>query len=351
MAERKDYYNILGITEEEKQLQGKNFENVIKKKFKKLALTFHPDKQQGKSDQERKEAEEKFKEINEAYEILSDQKKRQEYDNPMNGFDGFQGFNPFDIMNGFGFGMGQRMNQGRDLRVVVNLSLEELYSGVKKKIKYQRHVECKKCKGTGKVSNTRTEPCKHCGGTGRFVSQNGFVQKITMCPHCGGMGIYLVNPCPDCNGDGLVMETNELEITIPKGLVEGNQLTFKSKGSAPQGGKGAYGDLFVLIKEIPHNVFEHHGNDLYFSIELPIIDAILGCDYEVKTIDGKTLTTKISPLIENGTQIRFANKGMPIYGYNSHGNMIGVVNIVMPKSISEEERALLKELKTKENFR
>lgn len=358
MGERKDYYQILGVTEEEKKLQGADFEKAIKNKYKKLCLQLHPDKQQGKTDKEKKDAEEKFKEVGEAYEVLSDPKKRQEYDNPMSGFGGFGGFggfDPFDIMNDFGFGGGsqrQRVVKGQTMRIVVNATLEELFNGVTKKIKYKRQGTCKTCGGSGKSSNTRIETCPHCGGTGQIFRQNGFVQTITTCPHCGGQGSKMINPCPHCGGNGLAQEEVEIEINIPKGAPDGFQMVAQGHGGAPANGNGVFGDLIVLIKETEHSKFERNGNDLYFELEIPIIDAILGCNKEVTTIDGKRLTTKISSLIEDGTQIRFGGKGMPIYErHNQFGSMIGVVRLVMPKSLNDEEKHLLNELKTKEHFK
>ena len=216
MTERKDYYKILGITDAEKKLQGNDFVDVVKTKYRKLALKLHPDKQQGKSDKERSEAEEKFKEVSEAYDVLSDQQKRQEYDNPMSGFGGFGGFggfDPFDMMSEFGFGSRNRGPiKGQNMRIKINVSLLELYNGVTRKIKYNRNGICKKCGGSGKTSNTRVEKCPHCNGTGQFVTRNGFVQTITTCPNCGGKGTWLVNPCTECHGNGLSVEEVELEI-------------------------------------------------------------------------------------------------------------------------------------------
>ena len=358
MNDRKDYYKILGITEDEKKLQGDDFEKVVKTKYRKLAIQLHPDKQQGKSDKEKQAAEEKFKEVSEAYEVLSDSKKRQEYDNPMSGFSGFGGFggfDPFDMMSEFGFGGGrqrQRVVKGQTMRIVVDVTLEDLYNGVTKTIKYKRQGTCKSCGGSGKGANTRIETCPHCGGTGQMFSQNGFVQTITTCPHCGGQGKKMINPCPHCGGNGLAMEEVQIDVTVPKGVQNGFQMVAQGHGGAPANGNGVFGDLVILIQEKEHKKFERHDNDLYFDLEIPVLDAILGCNKEVTTIDGKRLTTKISSLIEDGTQIRFGGKGMPIYEHNGQfGSMIGIVRLVMPKSLNDEERRLLNELKTKEHFK
>lgn len=353
MAERKDYYKILGITDDEKKLQGDEFEKVVKKKYRLNAIKYHPDKQQGKTEKEKSEAEEKFKEVSEAYEVLSDSQKRQEYDNPMSGFSGFGGFDPFDMMSEFGFGsMNRGPVKGQNMRITIDVTLLELYNGITKKIKYKRNGVCKKCGGSGKSSNTRIEKCPKCNGTGQFVTRNGFMQTITTCPNCGGRGTWMVNPCTECHGNGLSLEEIELEITIPKGAVDGLKMSAQGQGCAPPNGKGIYGDLIVILNEVEHKQFERHGNDLVFDLELPVIDAILGCDKEVSTLDGRRLTTKISPLTEDGTQIRFGGQGMPVYGRDGmYGSMIGVVRVMMPKSLNEEEKKLLNELKTKENFK
>ena len=367
--EKKDYYKILGITDEEKKLQGKEFEKAIKPKYKKLCLQFHPDKQQGKSEQEKKDAEEKFKEVAEAYEVLSHEDKRKEYDNPMSGFkfEGFSGGGFEDIlrnMGGFGGfddffgGFGNRNNRqnrvskGQSIRINIGITLDEIYNGVKKTIKYDRYDRCPKCGGSGQNEDSRVETCSHCGGTGTLFTQNGFVQTITTCPHCGGKGTILINPCSECKGNGIIKTNNTVEFDIPKGVGNGFSFSLNGQGSAPLNCNGVYGDLLVNVSEIPHNKFVRDGNDLYFDLEIPVISGILGCDANVETIDGKKLTTKIPQNIENGTHIRFGGKGLPIYGANNKfGNMIGVVKLRMPKKYSENEKRLLEELSRSENFK
>ena len=346
MADKRDYYEVLGV---EKSAS----EDEIKKAYRKMAKKYHPDLNPGDA-----ESEAKFKEANEAYEVLSDSKKRQEYDNPMSGFSGFGGFggfDPFDMMSEFGFGGGrqrQRVVKGQTMRIVVDVTLEDLYNGITKTIKYKRQGTCKSCGGSGKGANTRVETCPHCGGTGQMFSQNGFVQTITTCPHCGGQGKKMINPCPNCGGNGLSIEEVQIDVKVPKGVQNGFQMVAQGQGGAPANGNGVFGDLVILIKEKEHKKFERHDNDLYFDLEIPVVDAILGCNKEVTTIDGKRLTTKISSLIEDGTQIRFGGKGMPIYERNGQfGSMIGIVRLVMPKSLNDEERRLLNELKTKEHFK
>ncbi len=369
--ERKDYYKILGITEDEKKLKGKDFEKVIKPKFRKLAISLHPDKQQGKSEEEKKNAEEKFKEVSEAYEVLSDEKKREEYDNPMSGFNfqGFSGGNSSfeDIMRGFGFGdmfggfnpfggnnsrNQQRVQKGQSMRITLGVSLEDVFNGAKKTLKYKRYDKCTHCGGSGKTDKTTEETCNVCGGTGSVFQRNGMMQMISTCPHCKGKGKIIKNPCSHCNGNGIIETENKVEVDIPKGVNEGMQINMEGYGHAPLNCNGIYGDLYILIKEQDHDKFNRSGNDLYFDLDINVIDAILGCDATVETIDGKKLTTKIKQCVEDGTMIRFNGKGLPIYGQNGKfGNMIGVITLKMPKKLNSEEISLLNEIKKKENFK
>lgn len=357
MGERKDYYKILGVDKSATK-------DDIKKAYRKLAIQYHPDKQQGKSDKEKKEAEEKFKEIAEANEVLSDDKKRAEYDNPSSNFkfEGFNGHGFSDFMNGFDFdfnfnpfgnrGQQKRVQKGQSIRFNLGVTLEDIYNGAEKTLKYKRMDKCPTCGGNGKGHNSRVETCTHCGGTGQFFQQNGFVQTITTCPHCKGKGTILINPCPTCNGNGIVETETQVKINIPKGVAQGTQMNIQGNGHAPLNCDGVYGDLFIVFTEIPHNKFERIGDDLYFELKIPVIDGMLGCNVEVETIDGKKLSTKVSQGSEDGNKIRFGGKGLPVFNHdNLHGNMIGVIKLVMPKKLSEEEIELLKQLKEKENFK
>lgn len=364
MNDRKDYYKILGLTDEEKKLQGDEFEKVLKNRYKPLVLKLHPDRQQNKSEKEKKEAEEKFKEIAEAYEVLSDPQKRAEYDNPMSGFqfngfggtsfeDLFSAFNPFGNM-GFGNmgGQSNRVVKGQSIRIVVDLTLEDMFNGVKKTVKYNRNDKCHQCNGSGRLSNSREEICSKCGGTGQIFTQRGGWQTISTCPHCQGKGKMLINPCPNCNGNGLEVKQHQVEINIPKGTFNGFNFSINGEGCAPELGNGVYGDLIVVIREIQHDKFIRDNNDLYVELEIPVVDAILGCTTTVNTIDGKTLSTKIPQGVTDGTKIRFVGKGMPIYEHNNlFGNMYAIVRLKMPKALNESEIKLLNELKEKDNFK
>ena len=359
---KEDFYSILGITDEEKKLKGSDFEKVLKKKYRKIAIENHPDKNPGN-----KEAEEKFKKASEAYSVLNDEKKREEYDNPMTGGANFSSnfnFNDFnidEILKGFGFnpfgGFGRQgqtnvVYRGSNIRLKMKLTLEDMYNGVKKKIKYYRVNECKDCHGKGTTSESKVETCKHCGGTGRLYSNNGFFQTMTTCIHCGGTGKIVKNPCGKCNGKGVVRTEQEVEVNIPKGAFQGMQLSVQGFGNAPEKMNGQFGNLLIDIFDSDEKEkFVREGNDLYIDIEVPVIDAILGCNVVVETINGKKLTAKIPSGTEDGYTLRFKGYGMPKYGSNEYGNMFGEIKLKMPKKLTDKEREDLLKLKESDNFK
>lgn len=362
MEDSKGYYSLFGFTEEDKKLPFDEFKKKLKKKYKEMALKYHPDRQEGKNDKEKKEAEDKFKEIGEAYEILSDEAKKKEYDNPMSGFK-FEGSpfgaNPFgdmeDIFDNFGFGFGNRkrnkQNQivkGQNIRITLDVSLEDLYNGITKQIRYTKKVQCHDCNGSGMTSESTKETCPNCGGVGTIFSQNGAWQTITTCPNCGGLGYIVKNPCKKCHGDGVVDESVVVDINIAKGFPSNSQMILHGKGNAVK--NGIDGDLLVVINEIPHAIYKRQGNDLLISYNIPIVDALLGCEKEIQTIDGKKIVAKIKPLTKNETVLRFKGKGMPIYGQNGFGDMYAVFKYVTPEKLSDEEIETLKQLQGKGNF-
>lgn len=361
----KNYYDILGITEDEKKLEKDEFEKVLKKKYRKICLDNHPDKNPGN-----KKAEEKFKEAAEAYSVLSDEKKRAEYDNPVTGGMNFSSdfnfsdFNIDEILNSFGFGRRNggfnfsfttntnRPSRGSDIRLKMHLTLKEMYDGVKKKIKYHRNNKCELCGGKGTTKDSKVEKCKYCGGTGRLYSNNGFFQQMTTCNHCGGTGKITTNPCSKCGGNGITDSIQEIEIDIPKGAFSGMQLNVHGYGQAPIKMNGNFGNLLIdILQKDEETKFTRDGHNLETTIEVPVIDAILGCEVSVETINGKTLKAKIPSGTCDGHTLRFGGYGMPKYGTNEYGDMYGEVILKMPKGLNDEERKLLHELKTKENFK
>ena len=354
----KDYYKILGITDEEKKLQGDEFKKVVKKKFRKLAAKYHPDK-----NPDNKEAEEKFKEVNEANEILSDDKKREEYDHPksqfnFNGGGASSGFDMDDIFgSGFFGGFGNHRAQkhtvkGRDIRISFKLTLKEICEGVTKKIKYSRYETCSHCNGSGKTAQSHEKTCPTCGGNGFVFSGGLFFESNRVCPSCGGSGKIIENPCPFCQGSGVEKKTKEVELRVRPGAMSGMTLRYSNLGNMPPHGNGINGDLLVVIEEIPNEHYERSDNDIYFKIEVPVINAILGTKATIKTIDGKKLEAKIPQGSVDGGLLRFKGYGIPLYGNeNVRGDMIGFIKIIMPSKINDEEKKLLEALKKSENIK
>jgi molecular chaperone DnaJ len=369
---KKNYYDILGITDEEKKLQGEEFEKVLKKKYRSIALDAHPDRQGGKSESEKKKAEDRFKEASEAYETLHNPTKRKEYDNPKQTFEfhshggpDFAHMNMDDIFRHFGmggnpfadFGGGTRQQQpikGTSIRIKVKLTLEEVLNGVNKTIKIKRYEPCGHCGGTGMTAESRKRTCKTCGGTGMAFSSNGFMSMQQTCPTCGGCGYIIENPCKHCNGHGVVQNSSsEVSFNIPRGVENGMQIEYAGLGNASPHGKGTNGSLIVMIEIEEHPVFEVQGRDLVCNLEVPALDAMLGCDIEVDTLSGKTIKVKIPQGTHSGQTFRFKGYGLPRYGtmIGSPGNMIGVVSITVPKELNNNERKLIEELKKQEHFK
>lgn len=358
MSERKDYYKILGISKDATK-------DEIKKAYRKLAIRYHPDRNPGN-----KEAEEKFKQIAEAYSVLGDDEKRKEYDNPSSfNFEGpdFGTVDMDDILRNFGFGdMGfdtfnmfnhqaenrkPQIKKGSSIRIQIPLAYEEILNGCHKKIKYKANVACKECEGKGFVGEAKHDRCPDCGGTGQIFRQQGNMQIITSCPHCNGTGKILCNPCSKCNGTGYHNEIVETEFDLPKGVSEGMQLLIAGKGNYQGGENAVAGDLVIQIVEKPHSKFVRSNDDLYCELPITIIDAVLGCEKEIQTIEGKSLSVKINHSVHDGHKIRVRNYGLPKYQTDKRGDMICVIKISIPENINEKEKELLLELKKQEHFK
>lgn len=345
----KDYYDILGIkkgaTEEE-----------IKKAYRKSAMKWHPDKNGGDE-----QAESKFKEISEAYEVLSDSNKRSNYDNfgtadgnPFGGGGnpfGGHGFSMEDIFSQFGdiFG-GRRENRrrkGGDLRLKVSLTIDEILNGCTKKLKYKRQETCNSCSGKG---GTDLRDCVPCNGSGRrVIVQNtafGQIKQEAICSTCAGSGKNIINKCQICHGDGTVLKEQVVDIDIPKGV--SSNMVFTMQGYGNHVRDGVAGDLQIIIEEIKEFYFKRDNNNLIVEKEISIIDAIIGSNVNVKTPHGDISIT-IQPGTEHGSSLRIRGKGVPDLNYGL-GDLIVNIKLKVPKNISLDEKYLLEKLKNSKNF-
>lgn len=354
----KDYYETLGVSKDASQEE-------IKRSFRKLAKQYHPDvnKEPG--------AEEKFKEIGEAYAVLSDENKRKAYDQygsaafengGQGGPGGFGGFNPGDInledilrdvfgggFSGFGnFGGGSRTRtngkrRGRDVRIVLDLSFEEACFGCEKKIEINVDQECPHCDGKG---GHGVKTCSTCGGHGivleRMQSLFGVVQTQKTCPDCNGTGETFTNKCEHCNGTGLERKPKTVKVKVPEGASEEFQLNYARKGNlGPNGGEA--GDLLVEFKIEDHPLFERDGNDILMELPINVAEATLGCDKEIPTLYGNVVL-EIKPGTQNYTKLKIKGKGIKSPTNSTKGNMYVLINVITPEKLSRKQKELFKEL-------
>lgn len=342
MAIKRDYYEILGVKREATA-------DEIKKVYRKLALKHHPDKNQGDGD-----AEEKFKEINEAYSVLSDEEKRAAYDRF-----GHEGAGAYASGAGGGFGFSDifsdffgdmfsqsnkktRRKKGEDLKYGIRLQFEESLFGVSKPVKYNRYETCSSCDGTGAKKGTKKAVCPVCKGTGEIRQQQGFFSISRTCYKCNGEGEIVENPCPACKGEGRVIKERKLDIKIPAGIDDGNRLKVSGEGSSGIYG-GPNGDLYVDITVEPHSIFKRQGNDIFVSIPVSFSQAALGCELEVPTVDGKS-QLKILPGTQSGTQFTLKGKGAPRLNGGIRGNEYINVVIETPTNLTSKQKKLFEEL-------
>jgi molecular chaperone DnaJ len=358
---KRDYYDILEISKEAG-------ESEIKKAYRKKALKFHPDKNPGDT-----EAEEKFKEAAEAYEVLRNPEKRQRYDRF--GHEGVRGqagggygmsmddiFSNFgDIFGGafggFGSGFGsssrrRHVNRGSNLRVKVKLTLEEIANGVKKKIKVNKYVKCSTCSGTGAKGGSSYSTCSTCHGTGQVTRVTntflGQMQTTSTCPSCGGEGQTITQKCTSCGGDGIIRGEEVITIEIPAGVAEGMQLSVSGKGNAGARG-GINGDLIVVIEEIEHNHLVRDGDNLIYNHFISYTNAALGCDISVPTLDG-VAKIKIEPGTQSGKVLRLKGKGIQHLQQYGKGDMLVNISVWTPQNLTREEKAMLEKLGESANF-
>jgi molecular chaperone DnaJ len=364
---KRDFYEVLGVAKNATK-------DEIKKAYRKKAIEFHPDK-----NPDNKEAEEKFKLAAEAYEVLSDDTKRQRYDqfghDGLRGGSGFSGggmsmddiFSQFGDIFGDAFGGGfssffggggsrrggqKRVNRGSNLRVKVKLTLEEIATGVTKKIKVKKYFSCSTCNGTGEKDGDAHRTCPNCKGSGveTRVTQTilGHMQSTTTCSACGGEGKVITHKCTTCYGEGIAQEEEVIDIKIPAGVSEGVQLAVSGKGNAARRG-GVNGDLLVLIEEIEHNDFVRDGSDLLYNLFISIPEAILGTPVQVPTLDG-VVKIKVDPGTQSGKIVRLRGKGLPELQAYGKGDLLVRINIFIPKDVSREDKKLLEKLSESSSF-
>ena len=355
MAKR-DYYEVLGVNKNASAEQ-------IKSAYRKLAVKHHPDKNKGD-----KASEEKFKEASEAYHILSNSERKQNYDNFghaafENGGGGRGGFGNFDFSNHFsdifedffgeGFGGGGRRsrrsnNRGSDLRYDLSINLEEAFSGKKQDIKFSTSEKCDKCSGSGSKPGHSASTCSMCGGHGQVRSSQGFFTVQQTCPQCGGAGEEITHACTSCNGQGKKQATKRLSVTIPKGVDDGTRIRLSGKGEAGSKG-GSNGDLYLFINVFSHDLFKRSDENLFFECPISIADAALGTSIEIPTIDGGKAKIKIPAGTQSGKQLRLRGKGMPLMRGNDYGDLYVQVNTEVPISLNAEQKELLEKFREIEN--
>lgn len=364
MAKR-DYYDVLGVDKNAD-------ESTVKKAYRKIAMKYHPDK-----NPDNKEAEEKFKEAAEAYEVLSDADKKARYDRfghaGVSGNGGFSaggrtvedifsqfgdifgdGGSPFESFFGGGGGSRTRTRgqKGSNLRIKVSLTLQEVESGVTKKIKVKKQITCKTCDGSGAKDSSSQKTCGTCSGSG-YVRQVrstflGHMQTTTACPTCNGSGQVITANCPKCKGEGRNYESETLEIDIPAGVEDGMQLSMRGKGNAGKNG-GPSGDLLISIEVKEHEELARDGQNIIYDLFLNFADAALGTSVEVPTLGGK-VKIKIPAGTQAGKILRLRGKGLPSVQDYGKGDQLIHVNLWTPKTLTNEEKELMEKLRTMPNF-
>ena len=370
MAKR-DYYEVLGIDKNAS-------EDEIKKAYRKLAIKYHPDR-----NPDSKEAEEKFKEAAEAYDVLHDPQKRQQYDQfgfnapGAGGFGGFGesgGFSMDDIFSMFGDvfgghggfggfsgfgGEGSRQRpqyRGSDLRLKVKLSLQEIATGVTKKFKVKKDVTCTHCHGSGAENGSKSETCPTCHGSGVVVktvrTMLGMMQTQTECPTCHGEGSVIKDKCHQCHGTGVVKGEEIVEIKIPAGVAEGMVVNVPGKGNAGQR-NGISGNIQVYIEEEENDTFIRDGQDIVYNLLLDFPTAALGGDVEIPTLEGTRVRIKIDAGTQPGKTLRLRGKGLPaVQGYGSgKGDLVVHISVFVPKTLNREEKNMLESLRNNDNFK
>jgi molecular chaperone DnaJ len=350
---KRDYYEVLGVSRDVD-------EKALKSAYRKLAMKFHPDQNPGDH-----EAEEKFKEVGEAYAVLSDADKRAAYDrfghaafeNGMGGGGGNPfgaGVHPEDIFQDLfsqvfgagGFGGGRRRGgpqRGADLRYDLEITLAEAYSGKDETIHVPQAVDCKTCEGSGAAPGTTPETCDTCGGAGRVRAQQGFFTMERSCPRCNGRGKIIKKPCKDCGGAGQVREERKLNVKIPAGVESGMRIRLAGEGEAGANG-GGKGDLYIFVDVVEHDIFERDGPNLYCRAPVPMVTAALGGEIEIPTIDGGRARVVVPEGAQTGRKLRLRGKGMPSVRQSGQtGDLFVEMFVETPRNLTQRQKDILRE--------
>ena len=348
MAKR-DCYDVLGVTKAASK-------DEIKKAYRKLALKHHPDKTKGD-----KTSEEKFKEASEAYHILSDDKRKANYDQfghaafegSGGGGQGFGGFDTSsfsdifeDFFGDFGGSGSSRgsSNRGNDLRYDVSINLEDAYKGIQKDVKYTTYKSCSPCSGSGAAKGSKPVRCDYCSGRGKVRTNQGFFTVQQTCPQCSGYGEMIGDPCNKCNGNGKVQANENVTVKIPKGVDDGTRIRVSGKGEAGSKG-GSTGDLYLFISVNNHSIFKRSDEHLFFELPITFTDAALGTSVEVPSIDGGRAKIKIPSGTQHGKQLRLRGKGMPLLRGNGYGDLYIKMVTEVPSNLNSKQKELLEEFR------
>ncbi|MCC6949308.1 MAG: molecular chaperone DnaJ [Bradyrhizobiaceae bacterium] len=343
---KRDYYEVLGVS------RGCG-DDEIKSAFRKLAMQWHPDRNQGDES-----CEHRFKEINEAYDVLKDEQKRAAYDRFGHAaFDGGGNSHAHGFSSDFAatfsdifddlFGMGRRgrssgRERGADLRYNLEITLEEAFSGKTAQIRLPTNVTCEVCSGTGAAPGTEPIQCRACSGSGRIRHAQGFFTIERTCPTCQGRGSVIETPCSSCGGAGRVTRERTLEVNIPAGVEDGTRIRLAGEGEAGMRG-GPAGDLYIFLSLKPHEIFQREGADLYCRVPISMVTAALGGEFEVPTLEGGRTAVKVPEGTQTGKRLRLASKGMPVLRSKSRGDMYVQVVVETPQKLTKRQRELLRE--------
>jgi molecular chaperone DnaJ len=344
---KRDYYEVLGVQRTCSEIE-------LKAAFRKLAMQHHPDRNPGDKD-----CEHKFKEINEAYDVLKDGDKRAAYDRfghaafehggpgGAHGFGADFGSTFADIFEGiFGMagarGRGQGRERGSDLRYNMEIGLDEAFTGKNAQIRIPTSVTCEVCSGSGTKAGTKPKPCATCGGAGKIRHAQGFFTLERTCPACHGRGQVIDDPCPTCSGAGRVMRERTLSVNIPAGVEDGTRIRLAGEGEAGLRG-GPAGDLYIFLSIAPHEFFQRDGADLHCRVPISMVAAALGGDFEVPTIDGSKVRVKVPAGTQTGRRFRLSGKGMPVLRAKRTGDMYVQVVVETPQNLTKRQRELLSE--------